>query len=74
MDLRRSRTENTFNVSGDNLRGRRRIPDLATLRREARAWTRRLNHARTRINWRFDRRAARRKFGHAKHFSKRSEI
>jgi len=53
--------------------GRRRIPDLKTLRREARAWNRRINRARTRINWRFDRRAARRKFGYAKHFSKRSE-
>jgi len=53
--------------------GHRRIPDLKTLRREARAWTRRINRARTRINWRFDRRAARRKFGYVKHFSKRSE-
>ena len=53
--------------------GRRRIPDLKSLRREARAWNRRINCARTRINWRFDRRAARRKFGYAKHFSKRSK-
>jgi hypothetical protein len=43
--------------------GHRRIRDLTILRREARAWTRRINRARTRINWRFDRRAARRKFG-----------
>jgi hypothetical protein len=43
--------------------GRRRIPDLNTLRREARAWARRINRAPTQINWRFDRRAARRKFG-----------
>jgi DDE superfamily endonuclease len=53
--------------------GRRRIPDLKTLRREARAWNRRINRARTRINWRFDRRAARRKFGYTKHFSMRSK-
>jgi hypothetical protein len=53
--------------------GRRRIPDLKTLRREARAWNRRINRARTRINWRFDRRAARRKFGYTIHFSKRSK-
>jgi hypothetical protein len=53
--------------------GHRRIPDLRTLRREARAWNRRINRARTRINWRFDRRAARRKFGYTKHFSKRSK-
>jgi hypothetical protein len=41
--------------------GTRRIPDLETLRRETRAWNRRMNRARTKINW-FDRRAARRKF------------
>ena len=31
--------------------GRRRIPDLATLRRETRAWNRHMNRARVRINW-----------------------
>ncbi|MBC7856750.1 MAG: IS630 family transposase [Pirellulaceae bacterium] len=44
--------------------GVRRIPDLNTLRRETRAWNRRMNRARTRINWKFDRKAARRKFGY----------
>src|SRR5271157_436818 len=44
--------------------GTRRIPDLKTLRREARAWNRRMNCDRIKINWRFDRRAARRKFGY----------
>ena len=44
--------------------GRRRIPDLVTLRRETRAWNRRMNRARVRINWKFDRRAARRKFAY----------
>jgi DDE superfamily endonuclease len=44
--------------------GRRRIPDLATLKRETRAWNRRMNHACVRINWKFDRRAARRKFAY----------
>jgi hypothetical protein len=42
--------------------GHRRIPDLATLRRETHAWNRRMNRARVKINWKFDRRAARRKF------------
>src|SRR3954447_9353620 len=42
--------------------GRRRIPDLKTLRQEARAWNRRINRTRTQINWQFDRKAARRKF------------
>jgi hypothetical protein len=53
--------------------GHRRIPDLTTLRRAARAWARRINRARTKINWRFDRRTARRKFGYTKNFYKRSE-
>ena len=42
--------------------GRRRIPTLKMLRREAQAWNRRMNRARVKINWKFDRRAARRKF------------
>ncbi len=44
--------------------GNRRIPDLKTLRRQARAWNRRINRAGTKIRWKFDRRAARRKFGY----------
>jgi len=53
--------------------GTRRIPDLRTLRRETRAWNRRINRAGTRINWQFDRRAARRKFRYKKNSSKRSK-
>ena len=52
--------------------GTRRIPDLKTLRHETRAWNRRINRDRTRINWKFDRRAARRKFGYKRKVSKRS--
>lgn len=44
--------------------GRRRIPDLATLRREAAAWNRRVNRDRVKIDWKFDRNAARCKFGY----------
>jgi hypothetical protein len=33
--------------------GKRRFPDLATLRRETKAWTRIVNGRRTKINWRF---------------------
>jgi hypothetical protein len=44
--------------------GTRRIPDLKTLYREVRAWNRRINRARTKINWAFDRKVARRKFGY----------
>jgi hypothetical protein len=35
--------------------GSRRIPDLKTLRREVRAWNRRMNRDRVKINWKFDR-------------------
>jgi len=53
--------------------GTRRIPDLKTLRRESRAWNRRMNHDRIKIKWRFDRRAARRKFGYKGKSFKRSQ-
>lgn len=52
--------------------GSRRIPDLKTLRREAHAWNRHTNRARTKINWKFDRKAARRKFHYKKKSSTRS--
>jgi transposase len=52
--------------------GKRRIPDLKTLQRETRAWNRRVNRDRVRINWRFDRKMARRKFGYKKYYFKRS--
>jgi hypothetical protein len=52
--------------------GRRRIPDLNTLRRESRAWNRRMNRDRIKINWQFDRRAARRKFGYKRKSFRRS--
>ena len=44
--------------------GKRRIPNLKTLRREAKAWNRRMNRDRVKIAWKFDRQAARRKFGY----------
>ena len=53
--------------------GKRRIPDLKALRRQVRAWNRRLNQAHTRINWKFTRRDARAKFGYKTKPSKRSE-
>jgi transposase len=53
--------------------GTRRIPDLKTLRRESRAWNRRMNRARTKIKWKFDRKAARRKFGYKRKSSTRSK-
>jgi len=53
--------------------GKRRIPDLETLRREARAWNRRMNRDRIKIAWKFNRKAARRKFGYKRKSFKRSE-
>jgi hypothetical protein len=44
--------------------GTRRIPDLKVLRRQVRSWNRRINRARIKIEWKFDRRAARRRFGY----------
>jgi hypothetical protein len=53
--------------------GKRRIPDLATLRREARPWNRRMNRTRVQINWQFNRKSARTTFGYKKNDSTRSQ-
>jgi hypothetical protein len=53
--------------------GKRRIPDLKTLRREAKAWNRRMNRDRVKIAWKFDRKAARHKFGYKRKSFTRSE-
>jgi hypothetical protein len=53
--------------------GSRRIPDLKTLRRESRAWNRGMNRDRIKINWKFDRAAARHKFGYKRKSFKRSK-
>jgi DDE superfamily endonuclease len=53
--------------------GTRRIPDLKILRRETRAWNRHMNRIQTKIHWKFDRKAARRKFGYKRKSFTRSE-
>ena len=53
--------------------GHRRIPNLKTLRQETQAWNQRMNRARIKINWQFDRKAARRKFGYKGNSLKRSK-
>ena len=53
--------------------GKRRIPDLATLRREAGAWNRRVNRDRVQIDWQFDRKAARLTFGYKRPSIRRSK-
>lgn len=45
--------------------GNRRIGDLVTLRRETRAWNRRMDRDRVTIQWKFNRKQARRKFAYA---------
>lgn len=52
--------------------GKRRIGDIRFLRAEARAWNRRVNRKRVTINWKFDRKKARKKFKY-KHKIKRSK-
>ena len=44
--------------------GVRRLSNLKILRREVRAWNRRMNRDRVRINWTFNCQQARRKFGY----------
>jgi transposase len=46
--------------------GKRRIPDLDTLRRETRVWNRKTNRRRTKINWRFTRKKACKAFHYRK--------
>jgi transposase len=53
--------------------GQRRIPSLGDLRRETRAWNRRMNHDRVTIDWRFTRREARLKFGYQRNQIMRSQ-
>jgi hypothetical protein len=53
--------------------GKRRIPNLKSLRWEANAWNRRMNRDGVRIAWKFDRKTARRKFGYKQPFFKRSK-
>lgn len=53
--------------------GQRRIPSLVDLRREARAWNRKMNHDRTTIDWRFTRTKARAKFGYTRNNITQSE-
>jgi len=52
--------------------GKRRIGELGLLQQQASAWNCRVNQKRVRIDWRFDRKQARRKF-HYRYKSKRSK-
>ena len=53
--------------------GKRRIPSLDLLQREARAWNWKINRDKVKIDWRFSRQKARQKFGYDKNSFTRSE-
>ena len=53
--------------------GRRRIPSLAILERESRAWNRQINRDRVKINWQFTRKKARAKFRYKSNSFRRSQ-
>jgi DDE superfamily endonuclease len=53
--------------------GKRRIPNLEVLQRETRAWNRKINRDKTKIDWRFNRKRARQKFGYDKNSFMRSK-
>jgi hypothetical protein len=53
--------------------GTRRIPTLALLKSEVRSWNAQANRDRTRVDWKFTRKAARVKFGYKRTTSKRSK-
>jgi DDE superfamily endonuclease len=53
--------------------GKRRIPDLERLQRETQAWNREANRERTKINWRFTRRKARKLFQYTKPAPRRAK-
>ena len=53
--------------------GQRRIPSLSDLRREAKAWNRKMNRNHVTIDWQFTRRKARKKFGYKRNIFKLSE-
>ena len=52
--------------------GKRRIPTLDSVRRQASAWNRRMNRRRIKIDWQFTRRKARVMFGYEPHSFTRS--
>jgi hypothetical protein len=53
--------------------GRRRIPTLLLLQRQVRAWNRKVNRDKVKINWQFTRKKARQKFGYDQNSFTRSQ-
>jgi hypothetical protein len=59
-----NQAEIEISLFGRQCLGARRISGLDALRREAKAWSGRMNRNRVKINWNFTRRKARAKFGY----------
>ena len=53
--------------------GKRRLASLKILKAESRAWNQRVNRDHVKIAWKFDRKAARKKFGYTRKPFKRSK-
>jgi len=61
-----NQAEIELNLFARQCLGSRRLPDLGKLQRETRAWNREANRKRTKINWGFTRRKARKLFKYKK--------
>jgi transposase len=57
-----NQAEIEISVMAGQCLGKRRLGTIDMLRKEVRAWNRRTNRAKLKINWKFDRKAARKKF------------
>ena len=68
-----NQAEIEISLFGRQCLGKRRIANLRELKREARAWNRKMNKNKTLIHWTFTRNDARKKFGYASKLFTRSE-
>jgi len=68
-----NQAEIEIGMFGRQCLGKRRIPTLCILKRESRAWNRRMNRDQVKINWRFTRKKAREKFGYESPLFTRSQ-
>jgi len=68
-----NQAEIEISLFGRQCLGARRISSLDALRREAKAWNRRMNRNRVVINWNFTRRKARARFGYKRNQFRRSK-
>lgn len=67
-----NQAEIEIGMFGRQCLGKRRIPTLCILKRESRAWNRKMNRDQVKINWRFTRKKAREKFGYESNLFTRS--